>query len=69
MLANSGASVTKIEPTDGDPMRGLFVEGFGVDMPVNPPFELERVAEDRCEGPGCRIGRVAPVAPGRHRLS
>lgn len=47
MLADWGASVTKIEPTDGDPTRGLFVKGFGVDMPVNPPFELERVAEDR----------------------
>jgi crotonobetainyl-CoA:carnitine CoA-transferase CaiB-like acyl-CoA transferase len=47
LLADWGASVTKIEPTDGDPMRGLFAKGFGVDMPVNPPLELERVAEDR----------------------
>jgi crotonobetainyl-CoA:carnitine CoA-transferase CaiB-like acyl-CoA transferase len=41
VLADWGASVIKIEPTDGDPMRGLFVKGFGVDMPVNPPFELD----------------------------
>jgi crotonobetainyl-CoA:carnitine CoA-transferase CaiB-like acyl-CoA transferase len=41
VLADWGASVVKIEPTDGDPMRGLFVKGLGVDMPVNPPFELD----------------------------
>ena len=41
VLADWGASVIKIEPTDGDPMRGLFVKGLGVDMPVNPPFELD----------------------------
>ena len=41
VLADWGAAVIKIEPTDGDPMRGLFVKGFGVDMPVNPPFELD----------------------------
>src|ERR1051326_1220372 len=40
-LADWGASITKIEPMDGDPMRGLFVKGLGVDMPVNPPFELD----------------------------
>jgi len=41
VLADWGASITKIEPMDGDPMRGLFVKGLGVDMPVNPPFELD----------------------------
>jgi len=41
VLADWGASVIKIEPTDGDPMRGLFVKGLGVDMPMNPPFELD----------------------------
>lgn len=41
VLADWGASIVKIEPKDGDPMRGLFVKGLGVDMPVNPPFELD----------------------------
>jgi crotonobetainyl-CoA:carnitine CoA-transferase CaiB-like acyl-CoA transferase len=41
ILADWGAEVVKIEPADGDPMRGLFVQALGVDMPVNPPFELD----------------------------
>jgi crotonobetainyl-CoA:carnitine CoA-transferase CaiB-like acyl-CoA transferase len=45
VLADWGASVIKIEPLDGDPMRGLFVKGLGVDMPVNPPFELDNRAK------------------------
>ena len=42
ILADWGAGVVKIEPPDGgDPMRGIFVSGVGIDMPVNPPFELD----------------------------
>ncbi len=41
ILADWGADVVKIEPVDGDPMRGLFVKGLGIDVPMNPPFELD----------------------------
>ena len=41
VLADWGAEVVKIEPTDGDPMRGLFAKGFALDVPANPPFELD----------------------------
>jgi len=41
VLADWGASVVKIEPPDGDPFRGLFLAASGVDLPVNPPFELD----------------------------
>ncbi len=41
IMADWGAEVVKIEPPEGDPMRGLFVQAAGVDVPVNPPFELD----------------------------
>lgn len=39
ILADWGAEVTKIEPPEGDPFRGLFA-GL-LDLPMNPPFELD----------------------------
>jgi crotonobetainyl-CoA:carnitine CoA-transferase CaiB-like acyl-CoA transferase len=39
ILADWGAEVTKIEPPDGDPFRGLFAGLLGQAM--NPPFELD----------------------------
>ncbi len=41
IMADWGAQVIKVEPPDGDPFRGLFVEGAGMEAPVNPPFELD----------------------------
>src|SRR5512147_406401 len=41
ILADWGAEVIKIEPPTGDPMRGLFSQAAGVDVPINPPFELD----------------------------
>lgn len=41
IMADWGAEVIKIEPPSGDPMRGLFLHGFGADVPINPPFELD----------------------------
>lgn len=41
ILADWGAEVIKIEPPAGDPMRGMFHSAAGVDVPVNPPFELD----------------------------
>jgi crotonobetainyl-CoA:carnitine CoA-transferase CaiB-like acyl-CoA transferase len=57
VLADWGADVVKIEPTDGDPMRGIFVKGFGAELPLNPPFEVDNRGKrsialdyDRAEG-------------------
>src|SRR5262245_65520824 len=41
VLADWGASVVKIEPPDGDPFRGLYLTASGVELPANPPFELD----------------------------
>jgi crotonobetainyl-CoA:carnitine CoA-transferase CaiB-like acyl-CoA transferase len=41
VLADWGASVIKIEPPDGDPMRGMFLSAIGAEVPINPPFELD----------------------------
>lgn len=41
VLADWGATVIKIEPPDGDPMRGMFLSAVGADVPINPPFELD----------------------------
>jgi crotonobetainyl-CoA:carnitine CoA-transferase CaiB-like acyl-CoA transferase len=41
VLADWGAEVVKIEPPTGDPFRGLYVHAAGVDIPANPPFELD----------------------------
>ncbi|HYY04989.1 MAG TPA: CoA transferase, partial [Candidatus Limnocylindria bacterium] len=41
VLADWGAAVVKIEPPDGDPFRGLYLAVSGVELPANPPFELD----------------------------
>ncbi len=41
IMADWGADVVKIEPPTGDPMRGLFSTAAGVDVAINPPFELD----------------------------
>src|SRR6185369_8134295 len=41
IMADWGAEVIKIEPPTGDPMRGMFHTAAGIDVPINPPFELD----------------------------
>ncbi|GIW41513.1 MAG: alpha-methylacyl-CoA racemase [Candidatus Binatia bacterium] len=41
ILGDWGAEVVKVEPPRGDPFRGLYVKSAGLDVPINPPFELD----------------------------
>ena len=42
ILADWGAEVVKLEsPAGGDPFRGIFMSAVGIDVPFNPPFELD----------------------------
>ena len=41
ILADWGAEVVKIEPPDGDPFRGVYMVAGGVEVPINPAFELD----------------------------
>ncbi|MEE8347876.1 MAG: CoA transferase [Dehalococcoidia bacterium] len=41
ILGDWGAEVIKIEPPQGDPFRGWTASIAGVNMPMNPPFELD----------------------------
>lgn len=41
ILCDWGASVVKIEPPRGDPFRGIFMSAVGIEVPFNPPFELD----------------------------
>jgi crotonobetainyl-CoA:carnitine CoA-transferase CaiB-like acyl-CoA transferase len=41
ILCDWGAEVIKIEPLNGDPLRGLATAAAGWSLPANPPFELD----------------------------
>jgi crotonobetainyl-CoA:carnitine CoA-transferase CaiB-like acyl-CoA transferase len=42
ILADWGAEVVKLEPPPaGDPFRGIFLSAVGIEVPFNPPFELD----------------------------
>ncbi len=41
ILRDWGAEVTKIEPPNGDPFRGLFASALGSAVSINPPFEVD----------------------------
>ena len=62
VMADWGAEVVKIEPPDGDPFRGLYLAAAGVELPANPPFELDNrgkrsIALNLRTADGRRIGR------------
>ena len=41
ILCDWGAEVIKIEPPNGDPLRGVAASVVGWPLPINPPFELD----------------------------
>jgi crotonobetainyl-CoA:carnitine CoA-transferase CaiB-like acyl-CoA transferase len=62
IMADWGADVVKIEPPDGDPFRGLFTKAAGIEVPMNPPFELDNrgkrsIALNLATAEGRRIAR------------
>jgi len=41
LMADWGADVIKVEPVGGDPYRRLFQLSAGIELDVNPPFEMD----------------------------
>lgn len=41
ILADWGADVVKIEPPSGDPLRGVYMQAGGIEVSINPAFELD----------------------------